>query len=185
MQRLTILAAVVLAAVLPLPAPAADESVIEVMHPWMRPVLPGRPGAAYLGIHNSGEADDKLVAARAEAAEAVEIHISESEDGVMKMRQLDSLDVPAYGMANLGPGGAHLMLFGLEEQLAEGDVLPITLVFESAGEIDVEVLVSSKMQQYGQEMDHGAHDMGGQTGSDAAGHQGGHDHGHQMENTAN
>lgn len=149
-----------LAAILALgPAIGAEATDIEIMHPWVRPSLPDRPAAGYLGIHNNGAEDDRLISARAPGADNVELHTTVEADGVVRMEPLDAIDVPARGMAHLEPGGMHLMIFGLAEPLAEGDELPLTLIFEGAGEVQTVLSVTD-------EPAHGMH------------HDGEHDHGH-------
>jgi copper(I)-binding protein len=63
------------------------------------------------------------------------------DDGVMKMRKLEKLGIPAGGSALLKPSGDHIMLFGLKAPLKEGDLLPITLVFEKAGEVKIDATI--------------------------------------------
>lgn len=74
----------------------------------------------------------KLVAAESTAADTVEIHTMRMEDGTMKMRKVDSLDVSEAQPLSLEQGGDHLMLFGLEPSLAAGDVVDLLLTFENA-----------------------------------------------------
>lgn len=134
---------VILAALLAaLAAPSARAGGdIEVVHPWARPSIPNRPGVVYLGIHNPGEAPDRLVGARAEGAGAAELHKAEQTDGVMRMTPVEAIEVPARGMARLGPGGYHIMLFDLDAPLRPGDSLALTLEFDEAGEVPVSVPV--------------------------------------------
>jgi len=139
-------------------APAFAGSVIEVMHPWARPTIPNRPGVTYFGVHNVGDAADRLTGARAERVEKIEIHKAEQIDGVMTMAPVDAIDVPAGGMAHLGPGGFHLMLFGIDSPLKEGDKLQMTLIFQQAGEVSITVPVSKKM---GDPQHHGEGHQGG------------------------
>ncbi len=94
-------------------------------------------GAAYLTVSNSGDKDDLLLEVRSRAAEKVEIHDMTMDGMVMKMRRLDALPVAAGESVALAPGGKHIMLIGLVEPLSEGMTVPLTLVFESAGEIEV------------------------------------------------
>lgn len=118
---------------------AAHESSggITVSQAWSRATPGGvRNGAAYLAI-TASEAGDKLVDARSDAAERVELHNHIHENGVMKMRRVDAIDVPAGQTVTLSPGGYHLMLMGLKKPLEEGGKLNLTLVFEKAGEIEV------------------------------------------------
>ncbi len=145
----------------PFAGPAAAGGGIEVAHPWARPTIPNRPGAVYLGVHNLGDAPDRLVGARAEGVGAVELHRSEEKDGVMTMTPVDSVEIPAGGMAHLGPGGLHLMLFDIEGRLEAGATLPLTLEFERAGDVAVDVPVSrDPPEQY----------QGGGHGHDGDGH---------------
>lgn len=119
-------------------APAsAAESAIAVTDAWARaPLLPGRPAAAYFVIENGGSAD-RLVEVRSDAAGRTEIHNHVHEDGVMKMRKLDGVDIPAAGKVTFEPRGYHVMLFEPRSELREGAEIPVTLVFEHAGEITV------------------------------------------------
>ena len=149
-------------------APAFAGSIIEVMHPWARPTIPNRPGAAYFGVHNLGDSPDRLIGARAEAVEKIEIHKAEQKDGVMTMSPVDAVDVPAGGMAHLGPGGFHLMMFGIEPPLKEGDSLEITLIFQGAGDVSITVPVSKKMgdpQHHGPDHQEGMQHQHGTTGN--------------------
>lgn len=125
----------------PAPAGGAIEGSIEVVDPWARPSIPNRPGVAYLEIRNTGESPDRLVGARAAAAEAVELHKAEQKEGVMRMAPVEAVEVPAAGAARLAPGGFHLMLFGLETPLEAGDSLEMVLEFERAGPVTVSVPV--------------------------------------------
>ena len=120
-----------------LAVPAFAGSIIEVVHPWVRPTIPNRPGVAYFGIHNSGEIDDRLIGARAEGIGEVEIHRAMQTGDVMSMAPVAGVDIPAGGMAHLGPGGFHLMMFGIDPPLKVGDTVSLLLIFETAGEVPV------------------------------------------------
>jgi len=140
-------------------APASAGSVIEVMHPWARPTLPNRPGVAYFGIHNHGAAADRLIAARAGRVGKIELHKADQKDGIMTMGPVDGLEIPAGGMAHLGPGGLHLMMFGIDPPLKEGDTLEMVLIFEAAGEVAITVPVRKTMgdpQHHDEGHQHGA-----------------------------
>jgi copper(I)-binding protein len=101
----------------------------------------GRVGAVYFMIHNGAGVKDRLTGASAEVAKRVELHTHLHENGVMKMRPIEGVDVPARGMVALKPGGDHVMLMGLSAPLKEGDHFPLVLTFEKAGEISVMVSV--------------------------------------------
>ena len=133
--------AFLLAAALPVAAPASADGPLTVEDARARILLPSRPGAAWLTIRNSGGAD-RLLGAESPAAERIEIHTHIHERGVMKMRRVEAIDIPAGGEAALEPGGGHLMLFGLKTGLAPGDSFPLTLLFEKAGQVTVEMRVA-------------------------------------------
>ncbi len=128
---------IVLSAMLTTPA-LAD---ITVTDPWARAtVLASRPGAAYLTIESS--ADDRLVDLGSPVASGVMIHATETDaGGVNRMAHVEVLDLPADQAVTLTPGGIHLMLMGLNAKLEEGTSFPLTLSFEKAGEITIEVPV--------------------------------------------
>lgn len=92
-------------------------------------------GVAFMTIRSKGPAD-RLVSYTTEACERPELHthIKDSE-GVMRMRQVEAIEIPAGGEAVLQPGGLHLMCIGLNGPLTEGEEVTATLVFEKAGEV--------------------------------------------------
>ena len=140
-------------------APALAGSVIEVLHPWARPTIPNRPGAAYFAVHNRGDAPDRLIGARAEGVGRIELHKAEPKDGVMTMAPVDAVEIPAGGTAHLDPGRMHLMMFAIDRPLKDGDTLEMILIFEAAGEVAITVPVSKTMgepQQTGDGNQHGA-----------------------------
>jgi len=142
-------------------APAFAGGVIEVMHPWARPTIPNRPGVAYFGVHNMGDSPDRLIGARAGGVGKIEIHQAMQQGGVMSMAPVDAVEIPAGGMAHLGPGGLHLMMFGIDPPLKEGDTLEMILIFETAGEVAITVPVSKTMgdpQHHGEGHQHGTAD---------------------------
>ena len=101
----------------------------------------GVNSAAYMVLTNSGSQSDKLVGAESDIAEAVEIHESKIEGDVMKMEQIEFIEVPAGGEAELKPGGKHIMLIGLKKDLEAGDTVDLNLIFEYAGEMHVQAEV--------------------------------------------
>ncbi|MDF1608535.1 copper chaperone PCu(A)C [Hoeflea sp. YIM 152468] len=132
-------------------------------HPVARATLPDAPvSGGYMTIHNSGAEADRLVSGEAAFAGRVEIHEMSMEGEVMKMRQLaEGLEIPAGGDVELKPGGYHIMFIDLEQQLAEGDKYPVTLVFEKAGSLEVEFYVETLQKMQGHDtMDHGTMDHG-------------------------
>jgi copper(I)-binding protein len=129
------LAVAALAAILP--GLAAAE--ITVTDPWARAtILANRPGAAYLTLES--DTNDRLMAIETPAADHVMIHRIETDDsGVSRMVHLETLDLPPGKPVTLAPGGMHLMLMGLAGKLEEGGTFPLTLRFEEAGEMTVEM----------------------------------------------
>ena len=132
-----------LAALPATPAPA-DDPALEVTEAWARPTLPTRPGVGYFTLTNNGAQAATLIGAASTHAEDVELHTSEERNGVVNMLRLESLEVPAGETVVFEPGGHHLMLTGLDEPLAEGGVFPATLIFENAGEVEVEFTVGTE-----------------------------------------
>jgi hypothetical protein len=98
-------------------------------------------GAVYMKISNRGTAADALVSATTEAAEAVELHETVHDAGVMRMRPRARLEIPAGTTLELRPGGYHIMLLGLRHDLHPGGTLPVTLGFERAGSVTIEATV--------------------------------------------
>lgn len=86
-------------------------------------------------IGNAGSAPDRLLGAESPLAVRVEMHVATMEAEVMKMRQAKSLEVPPKGTLELKPGGAHLVFVDIQGPFREGDLVPVTLRFERAGEV--------------------------------------------------
>lgn len=152
-----------LAVLLSLAGAAADaqdyrSGALVINRPWARAtVTVQKVGAGYLTIRNEGAEADRLTGARATVAPTVELHTHEIDaEGVARMRQLEAIDLPAGASVELAPGGLHLMLIGLSGPLQEGQTFPLTLVFERAGEVVVEVAVRAIRGDAG-----GQHGQGG------------------------
>ena len=133
--------ALLIASVLSAASFAQDAKVgsISINHPWAR-ATPGavKNSAAFMVFENKGAAD-KLIGVSGDIAKDIQIHSMITEAGVMKMREIKSLDIPANGKAELKPGGFHVMLIGLKDGLKEGATFPLKLKFEKAGEVTVQV----------------------------------------------
>lgn len=111
-------------------------------HPWTRATARGQSVAAgYLEVRNGGRAADRIVGASTPAAERIELHVVMMEGGVMKMRQVPSYDVPARGKVQLKPRGPHLMIIGIRREFRKDERIPVTLRFETAGEVAIELAV--------------------------------------------
>lgn len=136
------------------PAGAGDITVVEA---WARATPPGaKSGAAYFSFKNSGAAD-RLIGATTPAARRPELHTHIKDGGVMRMRPIDGVDIPAGGMAMMAPGGDHVMLMGLAGPLKKGASFPMTLTFERSGAVTIQVSVRGIGAQT--PSGHGGHDM--------------------------
>jgi hypothetical protein len=101
----------------------------------------GGTGAVYVTLTNTGSQADALVSASTDTARAVELHEVQNEGGVMKMRPVKSIQVPAGGKVELKPGGYHLMLLDLKHDLKPGETVPVTLKFEHGAEVRIDAAV--------------------------------------------
>jgi copper(I)-binding protein len=116
---------------------------LQIDHPWTRATPPGAGTAGgYMTIANNGGEADRLTGGVSPLGR-VEIHMMEMVDGVMKMRRLpEGLEIAAGETVELKPGGHHLMLVGLKGAIVKGSHVPLTLTFERAGEVDIELAVT-------------------------------------------
>lgn len=113
-------------------------AAITVHDAWAAPTPAGVDVAAgYLTISNHTDRADRLLGATSPRAARVEIHEMRMNGAVMQMRAVQRLDLPAGADVQLGPGGMHLMFFGVSDPFAEGQSIPVHLVFETAGAMDV------------------------------------------------
>jgi|SRR5579864_1077537 len=121
--------AIAFASVLCLPQWAHAQ--VTVSKPWVRATVPGQKvAAAYMEIYSSENAT--LVGAASPAAKTAEVHEMSMDGGVMKMREVGRLALPAGKTVELMPGGYHVMLTDIAKQLKAGDSVPITLMVETA-----------------------------------------------------
>lgn len=144
--------------------PAYAEITIE--DAYARSASPmAKSGAAFMMIHNSGEAD-RLVGVSSDAAARTELHTHlEGENGVMRMVHVEEgFELPADGMIAMQRGGKHVMLMGLNAPMEQGATVTVTLTFEKAGDVVVEVPVDLERQDHGG-MNHGHGGMNHGSGS--------------------
>jgi hypothetical protein len=129
---------------------------LTIDEPWARATAPSQPtGAAYLTVTNAGETD-RIIAAATPIAGRVELHTHAMDDaGVMRMREVEAIELPAGETTALEPGGLHVMLFELESNLVEGETFPLTLSLENGGEIELEVQVQPVTYGIGDPAGHG------------------------------
>lgn len=135
-----------LAALLLLASPALahdGEGQVQIHGAYAIATTPqAKTGTAYMMIHNHASTPDRLLSASSPVAERVELHTSAEVDGVMRMEALpDGLEIPRGGAVVLQRGGIHLMFLGLTDSWEDGEMIPVTLTFEEAGAVTVEVPV--------------------------------------------
>ncbi len=145
MRLLSLFAALLLGLFAAGAASAHDYTVgsIHIVHPWSRVVPQGAPVAAgYLTIENNGTTPDRLIGGSAEIAGRFQIHEMKTEDGVMKMRELEKgVEIAPGQTVKFAPNGYHLMLLDLKSAPVEGKPFMGTLVFEKAGKVEVKFVV--------------------------------------------
>ncbi|MBV1896460.1 MAG: copper chaperone PCu(A)C [Rhodobacteraceae bacterium] len=121
----------------------AGETIV-IKDPYIRSSTPTSPsGGAFMVIMNHGDTQDRLIGGRSDIAKKIEIHTHiEGADGVMKMVEVEGGIVLEPGeMHGLERGGDHVMFMGLTQELKQGDTVSVTLIFEKAGEVTIELPV--------------------------------------------
>ena len=120
------------------------------MEPWSRPSpMAAGNGAVYMMLMNEGGSADTLISVETDIAEVVELHETKMENDVMKMSPVQGgIEVPGGGSAELKPGGLHVMLINLKEELVPGEKISLTLNFEKSGPMKVE----AEIREMGDEM---------------------------------
>lgn len=124
-------------------AAANAESRIAIAGPWSRETAQGQDaGGAFMTITNSGSGGDRLTGGSSPVAGEVQVHTVDMTGGIMRMRQLaNGLEIPAGGTVTLKPGSFHIMLMKLKRPLARDTTVPLTLQFERAGTVEVDLAV--------------------------------------------
>ena len=117
-----------------MPGHSGISSGIKVHHAWAR-ATPGlvKNGGAYFTARNNGRHGDRIVGVSSNMSAKTEMHTHINDKGVMRMRKVDGVNVPAGGEVVFKPGGYHIMLLGLHKPLSKGDQFSATLIFEKAG----------------------------------------------------
>jgi len=161
---------------LPAATPASSAAAIRVENAWARPATKmdggmgesadmqhgseqeghasgmsemamGSTSAVYMRLVNATASPDAVVRAASEAAAAVELHTVEMENNVARMRPVSQIDIPANGMVELKPGGFHVMLLGIKQDLEPGDTVALTLTLQSGGTLNVDAPVQEQPAQ--------------------------------------
>lgn len=121
----------------------SEQSQIEVSAAWARPTASGQSAAAaYLTIDNGGGAD-RLTRVATEIGQA-SLHSTTMDNGIMRMRHVEAVDLPQGQSVELKPGGLHVMIMGLRQPLQAGSTFPLTLTFDTAGERNVTIDVRNE-----------------------------------------
>lgn len=123
-------------------ASLAGQNSITVEHAWARatPKM-AVTGGGYLTVTNRGPGEDRLLNVTSPVAEKIQFHSMAIDNGVAKMTQLSTIELPPGVPVVFKTGGIHMMLLGLKHQLKEGETVPLTLTFEKADAIEVEARV--------------------------------------------
>ncbi|VVP32394.1 copper chaperone PCu(A)C [Pseudomonas fluorescens] len=120
---------------------------LEIAHPWSQELPPNAPTvAAYFVIHNNGKTADRLLSVDSPIAPEAQLHEHVMQGDLMKMQQVPSVDIPAGGNVTFAPMAYHVMLLNPTERslLSDGKRFPLTMHFEKAGDVTVEVAVQKK-----------------------------------------
>lgn len=119
-----------------------DGQALEISDVWARKTRRTTSAAVYMRIHNATDEPDVILEAATPRASMTTLHMSSETDGIMRMEMQDAVALPAGETVAFEPGGLHIMLMGLDQPLEEGDVFPITLKLERAGDVTVYVEVT-------------------------------------------
>jgi copper(I)-binding protein len=123
--------------------PSGD--VVAIMNSWVREANSGaKMNAGYMTLVNVGSEEVTLVKVESEAFENIEVHEMASVDGLVEMREVTDLTIPAKGQIQFEPGGKHLMLMGPREHLTKGQKVDMTLTFKSGKKQTVSVQVAAR-----------------------------------------
>lgn len=149
-------------AMLAISAGTAQAGDIMAENAWTRATMKAvKNGAAYVTLHNHGEAVDHVVGADTPVAKHAELHGHTMKDGVMQMHPVDRVEVAPGSPTVFQPGGLHVMLIDLDHPLKKGETFPLTLELAKGGALEVTVNVKA---------------MGAMSGGDGDHEHGGHDH---------
>ncbi len=143
-KKIAVAAAITAFAIAPSLAKDFQVGDIKISNPTIRATVPGaKVGGGFMMLMNGGGADDRLVAVTAaEASDDVQLHEMAIVNDIMKMRQLaDGIALPAGEMVTLQPGGLHVMFMSIKKPFTEGEMVPATLHFEKAGDVDIQFMV--------------------------------------------
>ncbi len=130
-------------------ASVATQAQTTVTDPWVRGTVATQK-ATGMFVQLTSAQGGKLVAGSSPVAGRVEIHEMAVVDGVMRMREISALDLPAGKTVELKPGGFHVMLMDLKQPMKAGDIVPVTLVIEGADKKRETLEVKASVRPLGQ-----------------------------------
>lgn len=135
-------------------ANARGDDSPRIANAWVRATAPGQTiTGAFLEVTSPVRAT--IVSAESDAAGSAEIHLSAMENGVMRMREVEKVSLPANQAVKFAPGGYHIMLIDLKKTLVAGDKLPLALTFERPDKSKSQVTFDATVRAIGDEP--GAH----------------------------
>jgi copper(I)-binding protein len=118
---------------------------LTIGHPWSRATPGGaKVGVVYITLINDGKTADRLIKVSTPVAASASIHSSVQDGDIMRMREVEGIEIPAGKEIELKPGGLHIMLMGLTRPLKDGEMFPLTLTFAKAGEVALEAMVADQ-----------------------------------------
>jgi hypothetical protein len=125
---------------------ATPTGVIKVTTPFASATMPGaNVGAAYMQVSNTGRSPVVLVSATSPVAAKVEFHTMSMDGNIMRMREITGgIPIPPGGTVNFVPGGMHIMFVGLTQRLAPGSTVPLTLTFNGAPQVTLQMPVQAQ-----------------------------------------
>ena len=127
--------AILITASLILATACTPKEGIEVRDAWVRTAAQGENGAVYFVIHNYSAEDNSIIGVSSDVADSVEIHESTMNDDVMEMHMVHSVPLPSGEVVEFGPGGLHIMLVNLNQELTIGGTIELTLHFENSADV--------------------------------------------------
>ncbi|MDK4737616.1 MULTISPECIES: copper chaperone PCu(A)C [unclassified Rhizobium] len=122
---------------------AAKLGDLDISGGYVRAMLPGQPvGGGYITIHNGGSSDDRLTSVTSAAAGKVELHEMKMQGEVMQMRELkEGVAIPAGATVTLSPNSLHMMFKKVKTPFKQGGTVPVMLMFDKAGMVDINLPV--------------------------------------------
>lgn len=130
-----------------LTACGVTETELEVHNAWVRPTAPGQNAALYFSLHNHTATADELLSISSTVTDTIEIHETTVENDIAQMRMLNSLPLAADEEIIFEPGGLHVMLVGVRQELVLGAQIEVSLHFRDHADIVVNVQVENTVPE--------------------------------------